>query len=69
MEKTFYFLSKENCEILGVKEVYSVGYFYENDIVTLCVGGKVIRRRAHYNRQDGVYVNINGYRFSNYEFN
>lgn len=68
MEKTFYFLSEENCKLLGVKEVYSVGFFYEGDVVTLCVGGKVIRRKAHYNKADGVYVNINGRKFSNYEF-
>lgn len=69
MEKTFFYLSEEHCELLGVKEAYSVGYFYEGDVVTLCIGGKVIRRKAHYNRQYGVYVMINGYAFSNYDFN
>lgn len=68
MEKVFYFLSKENCELLGVKEVLSVGYFYEGDVVTIKIGGKVVRRKAHYNRQYGVYVMINGYAFSNYDF-
>ena len=68
MNKMFYFLSKENCELLGVKEAYSVGYFYEGDIVTLNVGGKVIRRKARYNKQYGVYVMIKGYAFSNYDF-
>lgn len=43
--------------------------FYEGDIVTLKVGGNVIRRRAHYNKQYGVYVMIKGYAFSNYDFN
>lgn len=66
--QTFFYLSEENCELLGVKEVYCVGAFYEGDIVTLNVGGNVIRRRAHYNRQYGVYVMIKGRAFSNYEF-
>ena len=67
--KTFYYLSDASCELLGVKEVYSVGYFYEGDIVTLNVGGNVIRRRARYNKKYGVHVMIKGYAFSNYDFN
>lgn len=68
-EKFWYYLSEENCELLGVKECYCIGMFYENDVVTINVGGKVIRRKAHYNKRYGVYVTINGYAFSNYEFN
>lgn len=62
------FLSIENCELVGAKEIYCVGSFYEGDVVTLVVDGKVIRRKARYNKQYGVYVMIKGYAFSNYDF-
>ena len=64
-----YFLDKETCEVLGVNEVYITETFYENEMAVIYVDGKEIRRKTRYNKIDGVYVKINGYRVCNYEFN